>query len=88
MSRYNVITTVMGAMTPLAAGIIVHWFGYGLWLLSALVFLVLSTGIIFALKDPVYYKTYSEYPIKDDLKSYSRTGTRSSRSCSSCCSPR
>ncbi len=68
MSRYNVITTVMGAMTPLAAGIIVHWFGYGLWLLSALAFLVLSTGIIFALKDPVYYKTYSQYPLKDDLK--------------------
>jgi MFS family permease len=68
MSRYNVISTVMGAMTPLAAGIIVHYFGYGIWLLSALAFLILSTAIIFALKDPVYYKTYDKYPIKDDLK--------------------
>lgn len=67
MSRYNVITTIMGAVTPLAAGFIVHWFGYGIWLLSALVFLVLSTAIIFALKDPVYFKTYAKYPIKEDL---------------------
>ncbi len=67
MSRYNVVTTIMGAITPLAAGVIVHWFGYGIWLLSGLVFLVLSTAIIFALKDPVYYKTYGQYPIKEDL---------------------
>lgn len=68
MSRYNIITTVMGAFTPLAAGLIVHYFGYGVWLLSALAFLILSTAIIFALKDPVYYKTYDKYPIKEDLK--------------------
>jgi MFS family permease len=67
MSRYNVITTVMGAITPLVAGIIVHWFGYGIWLLSALAFLIISTAIIFVLKDPVYYKTYEKYPIKEDL---------------------
>ena len=68
MSKYNVITTIMGALTPLAAGIIVHFFGYGIWLLSALAFLVISTVIIFALKDPVYYKIYDKYPIKEDLK--------------------
>ncbi len=67
MSRYNVVTTMMGAFTPLIAGIIVHYLGYGIWLLSALAFLIVSTAIIFTLKDPVYYKTYGQYPLKKDL---------------------
>lgn len=67
MSKYNVITTIMSALTPLAAGIIVHWFGYGLWLLSGLGFLIISTVIIYVLKDPIYFKTYGKYPIKEDL---------------------
>ncbi len=67
MSKYNVITTIMSALTPLAAGIIVHWFGYGMWLLSGLGFLIISTAIIYVLKDPIYFKTYGKYPIKEDL---------------------
>lgn len=67
MSKYNVITTIMSALTPLAAGIIVHWFGYGMWLLSGLGFLIISTVIIYVLKDPIYFKTYGKYPIKEDL---------------------
>lgn len=66
-SRYNVISTVMAAMTPLAAGIIVHQAGYGIWLLSALAFLLLSTALVAFMKDPVYLKTYGQYPIRDDL---------------------
>ncbi|MCD1295181.1 MFS transporter [Methanocella sp. CWC-04] len=66
-SKYNIVTTVMGAITPLAAGFIVHLYGYGTWLLSALAFLILSTVVIYMLKDPVYYKTYGQYPIKEDL---------------------
>lgn len=68
MSKYNVITTVMSAVTPLVAGIIVHLLGYGIWLLSGLGLLILSTSIIYVLKDPVYYKTYGKYPFKSDLK--------------------
>ena len=67
MSKYNVITTIMSALTPLAAGIIVHWLGYGMWLLSGLGFLIISTVIIYVLKDPIYFKTYGKYPIKEDL---------------------
>jgi MFS family permease len=67
MSKYNVITTVMAAMTPLIAGIIVHLFGYGIWLLSGLALLIVSTAIIYVLKDPIYFKTYGKYPIKEDL---------------------
>ncbi len=67
MSRYNVVTTMMGTFTPLIAGIIVHYLGYGIWLLSALAFLIISTAIIFTLRDPVYYKTYGQYPLKKDL---------------------
>jgi MFS family permease len=67
MSKYNVITTVMAALTPLIAGIIVHLFGYGTWLLSGLALLILSTVIIYVLKDPIYFKTYGKYPIKEDL---------------------
>ncbi len=67
MSKYNVITTIMSALTPLAAGIIVHWFGYSMWLLSGLGFLIISTVIIYVLKDPIYFKTYGKYPIKEDL---------------------
>lgn len=67
MSKYNVITTVMAALTPLIAGIIVHLFGYGIWLLSGLALLILSTAIIYVLKDPIYFKTYGKYPIKEDL---------------------
>ncbi len=66
-SRYNVISTVMAALTPLAAGIIVHQVGYGVWLISALGFLILSTAVIAFLKDPVYGKTYGHYPIREDL---------------------
>jgi MFS family permease len=66
-SKYNVLITVMGAITPLIAGFIVHYYGYGIWLLSALLFLILSTVVFFFLKDPVYYKTYGKYPIKEDL---------------------
>ncbi|WP_424356520.1 MFS transporter [Methanocella sp. MCL-LM] len=66
-SRYNVITTVMSALTPLVAGAIVQAFGYSIWLLSALAFLVISTVIMAFFKDPIYYKTYGQYPIKEDL---------------------
>lgn len=66
-SRYNVITTVMSALTPLIAGIIVQSMGYGIWLISALGFLIASTVIMFFLNDPIYYKTYGKYPIKEDL---------------------
>ncbi len=66
-SRYNVVTTVMSALTPLAAGITVQAFGYGIWLLSALGFLIISTVLFSLLKDPIYYKTYGKYPIKEDL---------------------
>ncbi|CAJ37916.1 MFS transporter [Methanocella arvoryzae] len=66
-SRYNVITTVMSALTPLIAGAIVQTFGYGIWLLSALAFLIISTAIMAFFKDPIYYKTYGQYPIKEDL---------------------
>ena len=66
-SRYNVITTVMSALTPLIAGAIVQAFGYDIWLLSALAFLIISTAIMAFFKDPIYYKTYGQYPIKEDL---------------------
>ena len=66
-SRYNVATTVMSALTPLIAGITVQLFGYGIWLLSALAFLIFSTAIMAVFKDPVYYKTYGKYPIEEDL---------------------
>ncbi|HMK47480.1 MAG TPA: MFS transporter [Methanocella sp.] len=66
-SRYNVATTVMSALTPLIAGIIVQLFGYGIWLLSALAFLIFSTAIMAVFKDPIYYKTYDKYPIEEDL---------------------
>lgn len=66
-SRYNVVTTVMSALTPLVAGAIVQAFGYSIWLLSALAFLVISTVIMAFFKDPIYYKTYGQYPIKEDL---------------------
>jgi Na+/melibiose symporter-like transporter len=68
-SRYNVISIVMAALTPLAAGIIVQQAGYGIWLLSALAFLLMSTGLVVYLKDPVYDKTYGQYPIQEDLRS-------------------
>lgn len=66
-SKYNVASTIMGAITPLIAGFIVHFYGYGIWLLSALAFLVGSTVLMGFLKDPIYYKTYGRYPIKEDL---------------------
>jgi MFS family permease len=66
-SRYNVVSIVMSALTPIAAGAIVEHLGYGAWLLSALAFLVISTVMFFFLKDPVYEKTYGQYPIKEDL---------------------
>jgi hypothetical protein len=59
----------MAALTPLAAGIIVQQTGYGIWLLSALAFLLLSTVLVVYLKDPVYGKTYGQYPIHEDLRS-------------------
>jgi MFS family permease len=68
-SRYNVISIVMAALTPLAAGVIVQQAGYGVWLISALVFLILSTALVAFLKDPVYDKTYGQYPIHEDLRS-------------------
>ncbi|OPY30945.1 MAG: Major Facilitator Superfamily protein [Methanocella sp. PtaU1.Bin125] len=68
-SRYNVISTIMAAITPLIAGIIVQQTGYGFWLLSGLAFLIASTAIIFFLKDPIYEKTYGQYPIREDLGS-------------------
>ena len=66
-SKYNVITTIMGAVTPLLAGYTVYQFGYGVWLMTALVFLIAATIFMYFLKDPVYYKTYGRYPIKEDL---------------------
>jgi predicted MFS family arabinose efflux permease len=71
-SRYNVISTIMAAITPLIAGIIVQQTGYGFWLLSGLAFLIMSTGIIALLKDPIYEKTYGQYPIREDLSSVLR----------------
>ncbi|HEY3274421.1 MAG TPA: MFS transporter [Methanocella sp.] len=68
-SRYNVISMVMAALTPLAAGIIVQQTGYGVWLISALVFLIMSTALVAFLKDPIYNKTYGQYPIREDLRS-------------------
>jgi hypothetical protein len=60
---------VMAALTPLAAGIIVQQTGYGVWLISALGFLIVSTALIGFLKDPIYSKTYGKYPIREDLRS-------------------
>jgi len=68
-SRYNVVSMVMAALTPLAAGIIVQQTGYGVWLLSALAFLIMSTALVVFLKDPIYEKTYGQYPISEDLRS-------------------
>jgi MFS family permease len=66
-SRYNVTSYVMAAITPVIAGVIVQELGYGAWLLSALMFLILSTVIIARIDEPVYNKTYGKYPIKEDL---------------------
>jgi Na+/melibiose symporter-like transporter len=68
-SRYNVVSIIMAALTPLVAGLIVQQTGYGIWLLSALTFLLMSTGLVVYLKDPVYDKTYGQYPIHEDLRS-------------------
>jgi len=68
-SRYNVVSTVMAALTPLVAGVIVQQTGYGVWLISALGFLIVSTALIGFLKDPIYGKTYGKYPIREDLRS-------------------
>jgi MFS family permease len=68
-SRYNVVSMVMAALTPLAAGVIVQQTGYGVWLLSALAFLIMSTTLVAFLKDPIYDKTYGQYPIHEDLRS-------------------
>jgi predicted MFS family arabinose efflux permease len=67
-SRYNVVSMVMAALTPLAAGIIVQQTGYGVWLISALIFLIMSTALVTFLKDSVYSKTYGKYPIREDLR--------------------
>ena len=66
-SEYTVVLTVMAAITPLIAGVIVQIGGYEPWLLSALALLIVSMIFVVLIKDPVYLETYDKHPLQEDL---------------------